>query len=105
MIKAVWAFAGNRIAIRFVYEFHDGTGAWFRAHGNEQWEFDEHGLMKRREATINDVSIRDSERLLPLEPGAAPRAPSGPFGHRTCRCVLAVPGLGAHLMDETREAA
>ncbi len=62
LIKEVWAFAGNRIAVRFVYESHDAAGAWSRAHGNEQWEFDERGLMRRREASINDVPIRESDR-------------------------------------------
>src|SRR5262245_18835730 len=62
LIKEVWAFHGNRIAVRFAYEFHDDSGNWFRAHGNEQWEFDEHGLMRRREASINDVPIAAGER-------------------------------------------
>jgi nuclear transport factor 2 (NTF2) superfamily protein len=70
LIKEVWAFTGARIAVRFVYEFHDDTQQWFRAHGNEQWEFDEHGLMRRREASINDVAIAESERRFrwPLGP-------------------------------------
>jgi nuclear transport factor 2 (NTF2) superfamily protein len=63
LIKEVWAFTGNRIAARFAYEWHDATGAWFRSHGNEQWEFDEHGLMRRREASINDVPIAAAARL------------------------------------------
>src|SRR5689334_5282789 len=62
LIKEVWAVTGHRIAVRFVYECHDAHGAWMRAHGNEQWEFDERGLMRRREASINDVPIRESER-------------------------------------------
>jgi len=62
LIKEVWAFSENRIAVRFVYECCDLQGAWKRAHGNEQWEFDENGLMRRREASINDVPINDSER-------------------------------------------
>jgi hypothetical protein len=62
LIKEVWAFGANRISVRFVYECHDEAGAWKRAHGNEQWEFDEHGLMRRREASINDVTIAASER-------------------------------------------
>ena len=57
LIKELWAFHENRIAVRFQYEYHDDSGNWFRAHGNEQWEFDEHGLMRRREASINDVPI------------------------------------------------
>ena len=62
LIKEVWAFSGAHIAVRFVYEAHDPAGAWFRAHGNEQWEFDEHGLMSRREASINDVAIDERDR-------------------------------------------
>ncbi len=60
--KELWAFTGNRISVRFEYEWHDGRGDWFRSHGNEQWEFDEHGLMRRREASINDVAITEAER-------------------------------------------
>ncbi|HMN51273.1 MAG TPA: nuclear transport factor 2 family protein [Xanthobacteraceae bacterium] len=70
LIKEVWAFHGNRIAARFAYEYRDAEGNWFRAHGNEQWEFDEAGLMRRREASINDVPIKESERKF--------RWPSGP---------------------------
>ncbi len=77
LIKEVWAFARNRIAVRFVYEFHDAAGAWFRAHGNEQWEFDEHGLMRRREASINDVPIRESERLFRWSLGPRPERHPG----------------------------
>ena len=62
LIKEVWAFTGNRIAVRFVYESHDAQGQWWRSHGNEQWEFDEHGLMRRREASINDIAIEESQR-------------------------------------------
>jgi nuclear transport factor 2 (NTF2) superfamily protein len=70
LIKEVWAFTEARIAVRFVYECHDEHGAWKRAHGNEQWEFDEHGLMRRREASINDVPITEAQRLFhwPLGP-------------------------------------
>src|SRR3954447_26576195 len=57
LIKELWAFHGNRIAVRFQYEWHDAAGQWFRSHGNEQWEFDDSGLMRRREASINDVAI------------------------------------------------
>lgn len=70
LIKEVWAFTGNRIAARFAYEWHDQGGAWFRSHGNEQWEFDDSGLMRRREASINDVPIEDRDRKF--------RWPSGP---------------------------
>lgn len=62
LIKELWAFAGARISVRFQYEFHDAEGAWFRAYGNEQWEFDQHGLMRRREASINDVAISEQAR-------------------------------------------
>ena len=60
--KDLWAFHDNRIAVRFQYEWHDGDGQWFRSYGNENWEFDEHGFMRRREASINDVEIAESER-------------------------------------------
>jgi nuclear transport factor 2 (NTF2) superfamily protein len=63
LIKEVWAFHGERIAVRFVYEWRDGEGAWFRSHGNEQWAFDAEGLMYRREASINDVPIAEADRL------------------------------------------
>jgi nuclear transport factor 2 (NTF2) superfamily protein len=62
LIKELWAFAGNRIAVRFAYEFHDEAGTWFRAYGNENWEFDEDGLMQRRIASINDLPITEAER-------------------------------------------
>jgi nuclear transport factor 2 (NTF2) superfamily protein len=62
--KSLWTFAGNRIAVRFQYESHDASGQWFRSYGNENWEFDEHGLMRRREASINDVPIDESERRI-----------------------------------------
>lgn len=63
LIKEVWAFRENRIAVRFAYEWHDETGQWFRSHGNENWEFDEAGLMLRRVASINDQLIDPEERL------------------------------------------
>ena len=72
LIKEVWAFHDNRIAVRFQYEYHDDSGNWFRAHGNENWEFDEHGLMRRREASINDVPINESDRKFLWEPGPRP---------------------------------
>jgi uncharacterized protein len=62
--KNLWAFAGDRIAVRFQYECHDREGQWWRSYGNELWEFDEHGLMRRREASINDVRIEQSERRI-----------------------------------------
>jgi nuclear transport factor 2 (NTF2) superfamily protein len=60
--KGLWAFTGNRIAVRFQYEWHDDAGQWHRSYGNELWEFTETGLMARREASINDVAIGESER-------------------------------------------
>ncbi|MFF3884137.1 nuclear transport factor 2 family protein [Streptomyces sp. NPDC001914] len=62
--KDLWAFDGNRIAVRFQYESRDGDGQWWRSYGNELWEFDEHGLMARREASINDVPIEEAERRI-----------------------------------------
>jgi hypothetical protein len=62
LIKEVWAFRDNRIAVRFAYEWHDDSGQWFRSYGNENWEFDEHGLMRLRIASINDLPIKESER-------------------------------------------
>jgi nuclear transport factor 2 (NTF2) superfamily protein len=72
LIKEVWAFHGNRIAARFAYEYRDASGNWFRAHGNEQWEFDEAGLMRRREASINDVPIEETERKFRWPQGPRP---------------------------------
>lgn len=60
--KELWAFGGDRIAVRFEYEFHDHAGQWFRAYGNENWEFAPNGLMRRRFASINDVAIQESDR-------------------------------------------
>jgi uncharacterized protein len=62
LIKELWAFTGNRIAVRFAYECHDDSGNWFRSYGNENWEFNEDGLMDFRHASINDLPIRDNER-------------------------------------------
>ena len=62
LIKELWAFLENRIAVRFAYEWHDDSGHWYRSYGNENWEFDEHGLMKRRIASINDSPISENER-------------------------------------------
>jgi nuclear transport factor 2 (NTF2) superfamily protein len=63
LIKEVWTYADNRIAVRFAYESRDASGQWFRSYGNENWEFDENGLMRRRIASINDLAIDESERL------------------------------------------
>jgi hypothetical protein len=68
LIKEIWAFRDNRIAVRFQYEWRDDSNNWYRSHGNEQWEFDEHGLMRRREASINDVPIRAGDRRFLWEP-------------------------------------
>jgi nuclear transport factor 2 (NTF2) superfamily protein len=62
LIKELWAFTGNRIAVRFAYECHDAAGNWFRSYGNENWEFDDDGLMAARHASINDLPIREDER-------------------------------------------
>ena len=62
LTKELWTFAGNRIAVRFAYEYHDDSGQWFRAYGNENWEFDEDGLMRRRLASINEHPIKEADR-------------------------------------------
>jgi nuclear transport factor 2 (NTF2) superfamily protein len=62
LIKELWAFSDDRIAVRFAYEWHDDSGNWFRSYGNENWEFEEDGLMQRRLASINDLPIEESER-------------------------------------------
>jgi nuclear transport factor 2 (NTF2) superfamily protein len=62
LIKELWVVDGNRIAVRYAYEWHDDSGNWFRTFGNENWEFDEHGLMQRRYACLNDMPIQESER-------------------------------------------
>ncbi|MBV2094780.1 MAG: nuclear transport factor 2 family protein [Candidatus Thiodiazotropha sp.] len=63
LIKELWAFEGNRIAVRFAYECHDDSGQWYRSYGNENWEFNEQGFMQRRFASINDLPIKASQRL------------------------------------------
>jgi len=77
LIKEVWAVTGDRIAVRFVYEFHDADGRWFRAHGNEQWEFAADGLMRRREASINDIAIDEAARLFRWPLGPRPEGHPG----------------------------
>lgn len=62
LTKSLWTYSDDRIAVRFQYEYHNASGQWFRAYGNELWEFDEEGLMRRREASINDAAIEESER-------------------------------------------
>jgi len=73
LIKELWAAVGNRIAVRFAYEWHDDSGNWYRSYGNENWQFTEQGLMERRYACINDLPIADSDRLFhwPLGPRPA----------------------------------
>jgi len=72
LIKELWATTGNRIAVRFAYEWHDAAGQWFRSYGNENWEFNELGLMQRRFASINDLAIAEEERLFHWELGRRP---------------------------------
>ena len=72
LIKELWAFDGGRIAVRFAYESRDDSGNWFRSYGNENWEFDGHGLMAVRHASINDLPIMESERSISLAAGAPP---------------------------------
>jgi len=77
LIKEVWAFSGHRIAVRFVYEWHDDSGNSYRSHGNEQWEFDNDGLMRRREASINDVRIDEAQRKFHWPLGLRPEEHPG----------------------------
>ncbi len=72
LIKELWAYTDNRIAVRFAYEWHDETGQWFRSYGNENWLFDEHGLMRNRYASINDVPILEFERVFHWSQGRRP---------------------------------
>ena len=72
LVKELWAFDGNRIAVRFAYEWHDDAGNWFRSHGNEMWDFDAQGLMRLRFASINDQPIREADRLFRWPPGPRP---------------------------------
>lgn len=77
LAKAMWCFTDNRIAVRFRYEYHDPSGQWFRAYGNELWEFAADGLMRRREASINDLAIAESERTFRW-PAPGPRPQDDP---------------------------
>ncbi len=72
LIKELWAFEGNRIAVRFAYEWHDDAGQWWRSYGNENWEFDENGLMQKRYASINDLAINEADRLFHWPHGRRP---------------------------------
>jgi uncharacterized protein len=87
LIKELWTFHDNRIAVRFAYEWHDDSGNWFRSYGNENWEFDANGLMRRRIASINDVPIAEGERksLATRPPAGRPRLSerSGPLRRRS----------------------
>ncbi len=62
LMKELWAYTGNHISVRFEYEWHDVSGQWYRTHGNEHWEFEENGLMRRRDMSANDIPIQESER-------------------------------------------
>ena len=77
LIKELWAFDENRIAVRFAYEFHDPSGQWFRSYGNEMWEFDASGLMKFRHASINDLAIKEQDRLYHWPLGPRPEGHPG----------------------------
>ena len=77
LIKQLWAFHGDHISVRFQYEWRDDSGSWHRAHGNEQWEFDAAGLMRRRDASINDVSISEADRRFRWPQGPRPAAHPG----------------------------
>jgi nuclear transport factor 2 (NTF2) superfamily protein len=72
LIKELWAFGENRISVRFAYEWHDDSGSWFRSYGNENWEFDAYGLMRRRIASINDLPIRETDRKFRWSLGRRP---------------------------------
>lgn len=72
LIKELWAHDGHRIAVRFAYEFHDDSGQWYRAYGNENWEFDDDGLMRARHASINDLPIAETDRLFHWPLGRRP---------------------------------
>lgn len=72
LIKELWAYQGNRIAVRFAYEWHDSDGVWFRSYGNENWEFNADGLMRRRIASINDLRISEAERKFHWPQGPRP---------------------------------
>ena len=72
LVKELWTFAGNRLAVRFAYEWHGAAGQWFRSYGNENWEFDQQGLMRLRIASINDLAIEEAERKLRWPAGRRP---------------------------------
>lgn len=72
LVKEIWAYKDNRIAVRFAYEYHNQENQWYRAYGNENWEFDQNGLMKTRHASINDVAINEAQRLFTWESKTRP---------------------------------
>jgi uncharacterized protein len=77
LIKELWTFGGNRIAVRFAYEWHDDSGNWFRSYGNENWEFHDNGLMRRRLASINDLPIKEADRKYHWRLGRRPDEHAG----------------------------
>ena len=77
LIKELWTYRENRIAVRFAYEWHDDSGSWFRSYGNENWEFDERGLMRRRIASINDLPIKETDRKYRWPLGPRPEGHPG----------------------------
>ena len=77
LVKEMWAYTDDRIAVRFAYEWRDDSGQWFRSYGNENWEFDERGLMRKRIASINDVPIAEGDRLFRWSPGRRPDSHEG----------------------------
>jgi len=80
LIKELWAFAGDRSAVRFAYEWHDDSGQWFRSYGNENWQFDAEGYMAVRHASINDLPIAEDQRLFHWPPGPRPAEHPGLSG-------------------------
>ena len=72
LIKELWAFGENRIAVRFAYEWHDNMGRWYRSYGNENWEYNEQGIMRHRHASINDLQIKEDDRLYHWSLGRRP---------------------------------
>jgi nuclear transport factor 2 (NTF2) superfamily protein len=77
LIKELWAFTADRIAVRFAYEWRDGEGSWFRSYGNENWQFDDHGFMRLRIASINDLPIAEGDRLFHWPQGPRPQDHAG----------------------------
>ena len=113
LIKEIWAFGENRIAVRFAYEWHDDSGQWFRSYGNENWEFDAAGLMRRRFASINDLPIAEQRTQVPLErPRRAAAESSKPersgpvsLAGRAAREAPALRGLPERALEQHQQAA